>query len=455
MIRLIGVVALCVGCAEPSLSPPTPASVEPEAPLQPEPVTRPGSDWPTFLGPTQDGVSTEKGILTNWPKEGLRKLWECELGIGYAPPVVADGRLFHFDRFGDQCRLTARDAATGKLLWNYEYPTEYVDSYGYDAGPRAGPVVDGERVYLHGPDGMLVCVGVKEGKEIWKVDTAQKYHVHQNFFGAGSVPVIDGDLIILPVGGSPDGPRPFDFRQVKPNGTAIVAFDKKTGEQKYAVANELASYSSPVIRTIEGKRTGLYFARGGLLGFDPQTGAIRFHHKWRASSEESVNAANPTLVGTDKILLTECYGPGAVLLEFKNDAPKELWSDAEKDKIDKSLMAHWSTPISHDGHIYGCSGRHDNDADIRCIELATGEVKWKKRTTYRCTFLKVDGHLVVLSEYGMLRLLKLDPENFSEVSRYEVKDLEYPCWAPPVLSHGILYIRGKGKLLALELIPQK
>ncbi|MBY0514764.1 MAG: hypothetical protein K2P78_12720, partial [Gemmataceae bacterium] len=87
------------------------------------------ADWPTFLGPTQDGVSPEKGV-TPWPKEGLRKVWECELGIGFAPPVVAGGRLFHFDRFDDTCRLTCREAATGKFLWKYEYPTQYEDRYG-------------------------------------------------------------------------------------------------------------------------------------------------------------------------------------------------------------------------------------------------------------------------------------------------------------------------------------
>src|SRR5205085_7150197 len=101
--------------------------------------------------------------------------------------------------------------------------------------------------------------------EVWKVDTKAKYFFHQNFFGAGSVPLVDGDLIIVCVGGSVKGPRPIDFRDVKPNGTALVAFDKKTGAVKYASGDELASYSSPIVATIDGKRLGLYFARVGLL----------------------------------------------------------------------------------------------------------------------------------------------------------------------------------------------
>src|SRR5262249_48466310 len=157
------------------------------------------SDWPTFLGPTQDGVSTERGIIAPWPAEGLRKVWECELGVGLAPPAVADGRLFHFDRFEDNCRLTCRDAATGKFHWQYEFPTDYVDRYGYYPGPRACPLVVGERVYVYGPEGVLACVRVADGKELWKIDTVAKYHIHQNFFGVGSVPLIDGELLIVAI----------------------------------------------------------------------------------------------------------------------------------------------------------------------------------------------------------------------------------------------------------------
>ncbi|MFO0825367.1 MAG: PQQ-binding-like beta-propeller repeat protein [Gemmataceae bacterium] len=412
------------------------------------------SDWPTILGPTRDGVSPEKGIIAPWPKAGLKKLWDCDLGIGFAPPVVVGGKLIHFDRFDDKARATCREAATGKELWKFEYPTDYEDRYGYDPGPRACPLIDSDRVYLHGAEGMLYCLNFADGKEVWKLDTKEKYRFHQNFFGVGSVPVVDGDLLIVPIGGSDKGPRPVDFRDVKPNGTGFVAFDKKTGAVKYAVGDELASYASPTIATIDGKKTALYFGRGALSGFDPQTGKSLFHFPWRAKIEESVNAANPTVIG-NKILLTECYGPGSVLLEVKDGKPKVLWSDEEKDRIDKSLMCHWNTPIHVDGFVYGSSGRHTEEGELRCVDLKTGDVKWAKKRTTRSTLLLVDGHFVSLGEYGLLSLIKVNPEKYEEVSKYELPELEYPCWAPPVLSNGILYVRGKRKLLALELIPQK
>jgi hypothetical protein len=67
----------------------------------------------------------------------------------------------------------------------------------------------------------------------------------------------------------------------------------------------------------------------------------------------------------------------------------------------------------------------------------------------------VDGHFVCLSEYGELSLLKVNPEKYDEVSKYKVPELSSPSWAPPVLSHGLLYVRGKGRLVCLELIPKK
>lgn len=455
-ISCIVLLATLTGCSSPSDD----EAAKPGAAERAKP-TRDGSDWPTFLGPNADGSSSEKGILTTWPKTGLKQVWECQLGIGYAPPVIANGRLFHFDRFGDNARVTARNAETGEFIWKFEYPTTYEDLYGYDSGPRACPVVEGDRLYVHGVEGMLYCLTVADGKEVWKVDTKAKYRFHQNFFGVGSVPVVDGDLLIVAVGGSPRGARPVDLRDAKGDGSAIVAFDKMTGAEKYKFGDELASYASPTIAKIGDKRIGLYFARGGLLGFDPQAGKQLFHYKWRARIEESVNASNPVIVG-DTILLTECYEKGSALVKFAEGKLSAVWSDAEKDPADKAMMSHMCTPVYHDGFVYGSSGRHTNEADLRCVDWKTGEVKWEERRTTRCMLLKVDGHLLSFAESGELRLVKLNPRKYEEVARWEVPGLTYPSWAPPVLSRGLLYLRGKDetvraghKLMCFELIAKK
>jgi len=446
MRALVVAISLFVilGCSSPATQQPVELPAEAPKPGADERIAplKPGANWPKFLGPNGDGSSPETGINTDWKAKPLKKLWECSLGVGYAPPSVVDGKLYHYDRVDNLARLSCRNAETGELIWQTTHPTDYEDLYGYDPGPRACPVIDEDRIYTYGVEGILTCTSLKDSKAIWSLDTHAKYHFHQNFFGVGSVPLIDGDILIVAVGGSPKGARPFELRQAQGNGTAIVGLDKRTGEVKYTFGDELASYSSPILATINGQKIGLYFARGGLIGFDTQAGKQLFHYKWRARSEESVNAANPVVI-EDKVFLSECYEKGSVLLRLKDNKATAIWSDDKKDRGEQALMSHWSTPIHHEGFVYGSSGRHANEADIRCINLLTGEVVWRETRTSRCTFLKVDGHILSLGENGELRLFKLNPEKYTQVARWEVPELSYPAWAPPVLSRGLLYLRGK------------
>ena len=443
-------------------------AAKPGDPLPPDLGTRKsGEDWPLFLGPLGTSVSTEKGVVSPWPAAGPRIVWEKEIGIGYAMPVVSRGRLFLFDRVRNRCRLRCWNAETAESLWVFEYPTNYKDQYNYNGGPRCSPVVDGPRVYAFGPEGMLHCVRASDGKLVWKIDTKEEFGVVQNFFGVGSTPVVEGDLLLVQVGGSPKGSDPDQFMNLKGNGTGLVAFDKYTGKIKYKTTDELASYSSPVVTTIGKRRWCLLFARGGLVGMNPATGKVDFHYPWRANMLESVNASNPVVVGS-RVLITECYQLGSALLDVKPGAAAEVWTDRGKGR-GKSMMCHWMTPIHVDGYVYGSSGRHTNEADLRCIDLATGKVQWREPGTTRSSLLLVDGHFICLTENGDLRLLKVNPKKYEEISRVTLKPLgkggkpepdaqpllEHPCWAAPILAHGLLYVRGKDRLVCLELIEAK
>jgi outer membrane protein assembly factor BamB len=347
---------------------------------------------------------------------------------------------------------------TGAELWRFEYPTHYRDKYNYNGGPRCCPVVDGNRVYIYGAEGVLHCLRVADGKPLWKVDTRAEFGVVQNFFGVGSTPVVEGDLLITQVGGSPKGSDPEDFAKLKGNGSGVVAFDKYTGKVRYRITDELASYSSPVLATIGGRRWCFVLARGGLVAFGPRTGKVDFHFPWRAPDLESVNASNPVVVG-DKVFISETYGPGSALLRVRPGGYKVLWSDAGKAPRKKSMQCHWMTPVYKDGYLYGCSGRHDAGAELRCVELATGKVMWSQRRLARTSLLLADGHFVCLTEYGLVLLFKANPRKLEPVSLWEPAGrkgeplLEYPAWAAPILSHGLLYLRGRDRLLCAELIP--
>ena len=417
-----------------------------------------GSDWPTFLGPTGDGKSSETGILTSWPEGGPRVVWQRRLSESYGIGSISRGRYYQFDRFGPNASLTCMEARTGKEIWKFEYPTDYVDMYGYNGGPRCSPVVDEDRVYIFGAEGMLHCLQTAGGTPIWRVDTAEQFGVVQNFFGVGSSPVVEGSLLIVMVGGSPaeshDLPRGHLDRVVG-NGSGIVAFDKMTGKTVYSITDELASYASLKTATIDGRRWCFAFARGGLLGFEPSTGKVDFHYPWRSKKLESVNASVPVVVG-DEVFISETYGPGSTLLKVKPGGYDIVWRDELRTRH-KAMQTHWNTPIYHEGYLYGCSGRHTNDGELRCIDWKTGEVMWRIPRSTRTSLMYVDGHFVSVCEFGHLLLLKANPEKFELVAAAMLRDeegeslLEYPCWAAPILSHGLLYVRGKDRLVCLDL----
>ena len=277
------------------------SSVDPQAMKQEDLGTRSqGVDWPTFLGPTGDGKSSETGILTDWSGGKLRVVWQAKTGEGYGIGSVANGRYYHFGRIKGKATLRCLHAETGQLLWEFAYESDYQDMYGYDSGPRASPLIEDGRVYIYGVEGMLHCLDAITGKEIWKLDTMERFGVIQNFFGVASTPVVFEDLLIVMVGGSPVESQRVPvgaLNLVKPNGSGLIALDKKTGEFKYQVIDDLASYSSLKLANFSGAPMLLAWMRGSLHGIEPRTGESVFEFPWRSRKLESVSLGKPLAGG--------------------------------------------------------------------------------------------------------------------------------------------------------------
>ena len=442
-----------------------------------------GEDWPRMLGLQYDSTSSETGIRTDWGKTGLRIVWTQKTGEGYGNGVAALGRWLQFDRFQSKERLTCYEAETGSELWRSESSVVYGDAYGYNNGPRCSPVVDGDRVYTYGVAGRLACVGLSNGQTKWEIDVNEKYNVIQNFFGVAASPLIYGDLIWAMVGGSPENQRGLtinDLPRAKPNGVAMVAFDKLTGEERFRVGNYLASYSAPVIRKIDDRDIGLALVREGLLSFDPKTGTELGFTPWRASSLESVNGASPVLVGSN-VLIGEAYEIGGALVNVSDAAHKTLWKDKTR-RREQMLRPHWTNPIVVGNRVFVSSGRNEPDTDLRCVEFDASIAKdvgadagqnntkelmtklvWSVANRDRMTGIAIDGHIVWLGEYGMLQLAKIDGDRYQVVSEMDLGNIRSPqenapliiapSWAPPVVSHGLLYVRGANRVVCLELVP--
>jgi outer membrane protein assembly factor BamB len=238
----------------------------------------------------------------------------------------------------------------------------------------------------------------------------------------------------------------------------VVAFDKRTGDVKYAVGDELASYATLQPATIDGRRWCFAFARGGLIGMNPLSGTIDFHYPWRSRLRDSVNASTPVVVGNE-VFISETYGPGSSLLRVKPGGYEVVWRDPPG--RDKAMQTHWNTPIYHEGYLYGSSGRHASNAELRCIEWKTGKVMWSEAGLTRASLLYADGHFVCLGEDGVLRLIKATEKRYVEVARAVVREkpdgpelIKPPAWAAPILADGLLYVRGDDRVVCLRIIPE-
>lgn len=383
-----------------------------------------------FLGPRQTGTSLETGLLTEWPADGPPELWSRRVGEGYGAPVISHGKLVIFHRVDDDEVIECVNAEDGsQVIWKHGYRTGYVDQYGYNGGPRSSATINEDRVYTYGAEGVLTCLDFQSGELIWQRPVNREYKVPQGFFGVGTAPVIEGNLVLLNVGG--------------PNGAGIVAFDKGTGKTVWKTSNDQASYSTPIIATVHGSRLAIFHTADGLLVVEPETGAEKYRYRFRSKIRESAIAATPVLVD-DVVFLSATYGIGAVALKLDPTGLREVWKDPF------AMQSHWATSIYHDGYLYGMDGRHERGSNFRCIEMMTGKVVWTaNKGLGRASFVMADGHLIAIGERGHLALIEVSPERYIEKSRVRV--LRYPVWTPPVLSHGLLYIRNERKMKCLDL----
>ena len=62
-----------------------------------------------------------------------------------------------------------------------------------------------------------------------------------------------------------------------------------------------------------------------------------------------------------------------------------------------------------------------------------------------------DKFLYVLSEDGVLALVEARPDQYREVSRFEVPSGQFPTWAPPTVADGRLYVREQDRLMCFDI----
>lgn len=387
------------------------------------------ADWPQFLGPNRDSVSAE--TVPAWT-DPPKVLWRAAVGAAHSSPVVANGVVYAFyqPKGQDADALAAFDAATGAKRWEKSYPrAKFTPPFG--TGPRGTPAVDGDRVYTLGSTGVLACWDAKTGDIKWKVDTLDKFKAKNLFFGVSTSPTVVGKAVVVMVGGK---------------GAGLVGFDKATGGVLWQATDDPASYASP-LPLGTGPDQELVVLTGSHLRAVSADGKER----WAVPFKDRLNESSTTPVKAGRLIVGSSVTAGSIALRLVEKdgqyTPEKVWAD-------RKLTCYFSTPVAVGDDLYminGAATLTDPTITLRCVETATGKVKWTKERVgkYHAALIRTgDGKLLMLDDAGHLILIQPDPAGYKELCRATVCG---PTWAHPALADGKVYARDDKELICVPL----
>jgi outer membrane protein assembly factor BamB len=388
--------------------------------------------WPQYHGNHSNRITPEKIANTDWKSTTPKKLWKASTPTGFSSFIVADGNAYtviqeEIDGIPSEVCI-AFDAEEGTTQWKANLDMWRLSNGGGNAGapdnkggdgPRSTPAYAEGHVYCYTSDIRLVCLSAKDGSEKWAVEVAKQHGGKNIRWENASSPLIEGNLVIVQGGGP---------------GQSFLAFDKASGSLKWKSGSYNMTHATPVATTINNKRQVLFFCQEGMVSVDPKDGSKLWSHKFPFK----VSTAASAVVEGNIVYFAAGYGVGSTAVKVsKDNSTTELWFS----EGNKPITNHWSTPLVKDGHLYGMFGfKEYASGPLKCIELATGKIKWEKEGYGPGGVCLAAGTLICLGDAGQLTLVKATPESYQELSRMD-NALNGKCWSAPVLSDGKIYIR--------------
>jgi outer membrane protein assembly factor BamB len=377
------------------------------------------ADWPQWRGAGRVGHSPDTSILAPWPKSGPKQAWIFkDAGIGYSSFSIVGTRLFTMGARQESEQVICLDATTGKELWATSLGPVYENNWG--DGPRSTPTVDGDHLYALSATGILACLNIKDGTEVWKVDVVKSLGGELQGWGYTESVLIDGDHVICTPGGQ--------------QGT-MAALHKKTGAVVWQSSKLKgpAQYSSPIRIEVNGQPQFAQLLMNKVVGIAPKDGALL----WETSFPGRV-AVIPTLLFHDNsVYATAGYGTGCQMIKLDGAEPEVVYEE-------KSITNHHGGVIVVDGKIYG----HSDKGGWTCQDFLTGKIEWQDESLGKGTCTYAAGHLICVDENdGTVVLATAKPNKWQEISRFKlapqtsIRKKEGRIWSHPVVVNGRLYLR--------------
>ena len=406
-----------VASPSPSASP----TVSPSPGAAPPPSSR--NYWTNFRGPRRDGKYDETSVSTAWPAGGLPVLWKQPIGVGHASFAVADGKAYTIEQRRAQEVVAAYDLGNGRELWTQKWNAEFKDSTG--DGPRATPTWDQGRIYALGATGELRCLDASNGSVIWGKNILSDNGADNLQWAMAASPlVVDDKVIVLPGGTA---------------GKSVVAYNKNTGAPVWKVLNDTQAYVSPMLMDLAGRRQIVVVSSSRVIGLVPEDGKVLWSYKW--DTNNGINVSQPIAVDQNHFFISSGYGKGAALVEVKgsgnNYTATTIWENGSmKNKFNSSVL--------HDGYVYGL-----DEGILTCLDVKTGERKWKDGRYGYGQVLLAGSHLIVTSHEGELALVKATPAGYTEVARFQA--LKGQTWNYPAIAGGRLLVRNSNEMAAYDI----
>lgn len=407
--------------------------------------------WSNFRGDRHDAIYAEtvklKKEITN---KKPTQLWGLPLGEGFAGAAVRNGRVYLLDydmeHFRDALRCLSLD--DGKEIWQFSYPVRVKKNHGMS---RTVPSVTDKYCVSLGPKCHVLCVDAITGTEKWFIDLQHDYGTTEPEWYAGQCP------LIVPSpnhSGSDHSKTVSDAVVLAPAGPEVLLMmvDCATGKEIWRTPNPLGwtmTHSSIIPMDLEGRKTFVYFGKGGVVGVDALDGKILWSTTdWQI---EIATCPSPVILPDNRIFCCGGYLSGSVMLQIVADSSQRggYKSTTLYRLKDAQFGSEQQTPIFFDNHLFGIRQR---DKEFVCLDL-DGHVVWHSGAKGRFgsgPYILADGMFLILDDNGKLTACSASITNYQMLFELEVLE-GHGCWAPMAMVDGRLLLRDQLFMICLDL----